>query len=90
MNKADLIAKMARDADITKVAAEKALNSFVHMVKESIRQSDNVRITGFGTYSLGHRTARKGRNPKTGQEIKIPAKNVVKFKPSSSFSDYIT
>ncbi len=89
MNKADLIAQISQDADITKVAAEKALNSFLLSVKESIRQSDTVRLAGFGTYSLGRRAARKGRNPKTGVEIKIPAKNVVKFKPSANFTNYV-
>jgi DNA-binding protein HU-beta len=89
MNKADLIAQIAQDADITKVAAEKALNSFVLTVKESVRKSETVRLAGFGTYSIGQRAARKGRNPKTGQEINVPAKSVVKFKVSSSFSDYI-
>ncbi len=90
MNKADLIAQISQDADITKVAAEKALNSFLLSIKESIRQSDTVRLAGFGTYSLGRRAARKGRNPKTGAEIKIPAKNVVKFKPSANFTNYVT
>ena len=90
MNKADIIAQIAQDADITKVAAEKALNSFVSTVKESVRQSETVRLAGFGTYSVGRRAARKGRNPKTGQEINIPAKSVVKFKASSSFSEYIS
>jgi DNA-binding protein HU-beta len=90
MNKADLIAQIAQDADITKVAAEKALNSFIGTVKESIRGSEAVRLAGFGTYSIGHRAARKGRNPKTGEKINIPAKKVVKFKPSNSFSEFIT
>jgi DNA-binding protein HU-beta len=89
MNKADLIAKIAEDADITKVAAEKALNSFIVTVKESIRKSETVRLAGFGTYSIGQRAARNGRNPKTGEKISIPAKKIVKFKPSSSFSNYI-
>ncbi len=89
MNKADLIAKIARETQTTKTAAEKMVNSFMATVKESIKRNETVRLASFGTYSIGYRSARNGRNPKTGEKISIPAKKTVKFKASANFSDYI-
>ena len=86
MNKADLVSRMAQDAGITKVAAEKALNSFMRTVKSSLSQSETIRLAGFGTYSVGRRAARNGRNPKTGERISIPAKKFIKFKPGNGLA----
>ncbi len=86
MNKADLITKMSREADITKVAAEKALHSFIKTVRDALARTEDVRLSGFGTFMVGNRAARNGRNPKTGQKISIPAKRVAKFRPGSALS----
>ena len=80
MTKADLISKMAKDAKITKVAAGKALNSVIEGITKAWKKSDSVTLVGFGTFSVSRRKARKGRNPQTGKEIKIPARKVAKFK----------
>ncbi len=83
MTKADLISKMAKDAKITKVAAGKALNSVIEGITKALKKSDSVTLVGFGTFSVSRRKARKGRNPQTGKEIKIPARKVAKFKAGS-------
>ena len=87
MTKADLIAQMAEDAGITKVAAGAALESFLKQVSDSLREGQRISLVGFGTFSLAKRAARKGRNPFTGETIKIKAKRVAKFKPSKELSD---
>ncbi|MFC1858097.1 HU family DNA-binding protein [Thermodesulfobacteriota bacterium] len=82
MTKAELIEKMAKDAGISKTAANAALNSFIGNVTKALKKKDGkVTLVGFGTFQKVRRKARKGRNPKTGEPLKIKAKNVVKFKP---------
>ncbi len=80
MTKAELVAIMSREAKVSKSAAEKALNAFTTAVAKVLKGGDKLTLTGFMTISVGKRKARKGRNPKTGEEIKIPATKVVKFK----------
>ena len=80
MTKADLIAAIAKDANIPKASAEKALNAFTSSVTKTLKKGDKLTLTGFGTFSVAKRKARKGRNPQTGKEIKIPANKVAKFK----------
>ncbi|RMF85980.1 MAG: HU family DNA-binding protein [Nitrospinota bacterium] len=80
MNRADLVAKIAKDAGITKKAAEKAIGSFIEGVKDALSRGENVTLVGFGTFSVAERAARKGRNPQTGAEIQIPASKTPKFK----------
>ena len=81
MTKAELVEKMAKDAKISKIAATKALDSFVDGVTKALKKKDGkVTLVGFGTFSKVKRKARKGRNPQTGAEINIKATNVVKFK----------
>ena len=82
MNKSDLISKMAGDASITKAQATEALNSFLDSTSGALKKGDKLILVGFGTFSVSKRAARTGRNPRTGAEIKIAAKNVVKFKAS--------
>ena len=90
MTKADLVEKMAKDAGISKAAANKALNSFVNSVTKALKKKDGrVTLVGFGTFSKTRRKARKGRNPQTGEEIKIKARNAVKFKPGKALKDAI-
>lgn len=86
MNRNDLVDVIAAAAEITKAEADKALAGFLGAVEKSLKKGDSVIITGFGSFSVNKRAARKGRNPKTGQEIKIPAKKVVKFKAGKSLA----
>ena len=82
MTKAELVEKMAEDSGITKVAAAAALDSFTANVAKALKKKDGkVTLVGFGTFMKVRRKARKGRNPQTGEVIKIKAANVVKFKP---------
>jgi len=81
MNKAELIAKMSKDANISKVAANDALDSLLDGIAKSLKKGNKVTLVGFGTFSVTKRKARVGRNPQTGAEIKIKAKRVAKFKP---------
>ena len=82
MNKANLIDKMASDADITKTAAATALDSLLGSIASTLSQGGKVTLVGFGTYSVSHRKARTGRNPQTGEEIQISASRTVGFKPA--------
>jgi len=87
MNKKELIATMAEMAGLKKVEAEKALNAFIEAVTDALATGDRVRIVGFGTFYVTKRAERKGRNPRTGEEIRIPARKVVKFKGSKGLFD---
>ena len=89
MNKAELISKIAEDAGITKVQASAALESFVEAVTKTLKKGDKLTLVGFGTFSVSKRAARKGRNPKTGETIKIKAKRVAKFKAGKELSEKI-
>jgi DNA-binding protein HU-beta len=89
MNKSDLISKMAGDASITKSQATEALNSFLDATSGALKKGDKLILVGFGTFSVSKRAARTGRNPRTGAEIKIAAKNVVKFKAGSDLSSKV-
>ena len=84
MTKAELIGKMAKDAKVAKADAEKAINSFVDGVKKALKKGEKVALIGFGTFSVTQRKARKGRNPQTGKEIKIPARKVPVFKAGAA------
>ncbi len=90
MTKAELVEKMAKDADISKTAAGTALNSFVESVTKALKKKDGkVTLVGFGTFQKTRRKARKGRNPQTGEVIKIKAANVVKFKAGKKLKDAV-
>ena len=89
MTKAELIASIAKDAKITKAAAEKALNSFTGNVTKALKKGDKLTLTGFCTFMVARRKARSGRNPRTGKEIKIPATKVAKFKPGNKLRDTV-
>ena len=79
MTKADIVAKLAEEIKVTKATAAKALSVVTGSVEEAIKKGEKLTIVGFGTFSVAERKARKGRNPKTGKEIKIAAKKVPKF-----------
>jgi len=83
MNKAELIDAMAADAGITKAQAKSALDSFTTNVSDALKKGGRVSLVGFGAFSVSRRNARTGRNPQTGAEIQIAAKNVAKFKAGS-------
>ncbi len=86
MNKAELIDAMAEKAGISKAAAKSALDGFVEATTKTLKKGGRVSLIGFGSFSVSKRNARTGRNPQTGAEIKIPAKNVVKFKAGADLS----
>ena len=89
MNKGDLIDAMAADAGITKTQAGAALDSMMNHIRKTLKKGDKVTLVGFGTYSVSKRAARTGRNPQTGKTIKIPAKNVVRFKAGKELSSAV-
>jgi DNA-binding protein HU-beta len=80
MNKAMLIDKIAKDAEITKSAAATAVDSLIHGITSALKKNQRVTLVGFGTWGVTKRKARTGRNPQTGETIKIKAKNAVRFK----------
>ena len=86
MNKGDLVSKIADECGLTKADATKALEIVLDSVVSTLKKGDKVTLVGFGTWSVSARSARTGRNPQTGAAIKIPAKNVVKFKAGKEFS----
>jgi len=82
MNKVELIAAVAEKAGMTKVDARKAVDAIVEVSKAELKKDGKIALVGFGTMSVTKRPARKGRNPRTGKDIKIAAKKVVRFKPA--------
>ena len=89
MNKTDLVNSMAENAGISKTAAKKALDGLLIDIEGALQKGNRVSLVGFGSWSVSRRSARDGRNPQTGETIKIKAKNVVKFKAGSDLSDAI-
>lgn len=90
MTKAQLVEKMAKDAGVSKTAANKALDSFLTSVKKGLKKKDGkVTLVGFGTFSKVRRKARKGRNPRTGEPIKIKASNTVTFKAGKALKSAV-
>ena len=87
MNKRDLIEKIASDADIAEASAERALSAIINKIIQTVTKDEDVQLFGFGTFKSGKRTARVGRNPQTGAEVKIPAVKTVKFVVSKIFKD---
>jgi DNA-binding protein HU-beta len=89
MNKAELIDSIADGANLSKADAKRALDAFLDATGGALKKGDKVALVGFGTFSVSKRAARKGRNPQTGKEINIAAKNVVKFKAGSELSNKV-
>lgn len=85
MNKGELIEAVAQEIGESKAVAEKAVNSVLNTIKANV--NDGVNLIGFGTFQVSERAARTGRNPKTGEEIKIEASKTVRFKPGKAFKD---
>jgi len=89
MNKADLIAKVAEEAALTKVQAENAINSFTGAISKSLSEGESVTLIGFGTFSVSERAARTGRNPQTGAALKIAAKKLPKFAAGKALKESV-
>ncbi len=89
MNKAQLIEAIAHKNDFTKADTERMLETFMDVVRKSVKKGDEVKLVGFGTFAKLKRKARKGRNPQTGQEIKIPATWYPKFRPGTEFKNML-
>lgn len=85
MNKSELIEIVAKETDITKATAEKALSATIAAVIKAVAKGDTVTLVGFGTFGSSKRAARTGRNPQTGKELKIAATTVPKFKAGATF-----
>jgi DNA-binding protein HU-beta len=86
MNKQELISAIAGKAGLTKADAKKGLDATIEAVGEALKAGDKVALVGFGSFSVSQRSARTGRNPQSGKEIKIAAKKVVRFKPGAELS----
>jgi len=89
MTKAELTSLIADKAGITKKAAENAINAFTEAVSETLAKGDSVSLVGFGSFKVTKRAEREGRNPRTGDKIKIPSAKVVKFSPGKALKDKI-
>jgi DNA-binding protein HU-beta len=89
MNKAELIDAVADAADISKASASRALDGALDTIAKALKQGDSVTLVGFGTFSVRERAARNGRNPRTGETIKIKASKVPGFKPGKALKDAI-
>jgi integration host factor subunit beta len=89
MIKADLVNKIAREMDIPKQEAEEGVNLFFHSIKEAILKGEEIEIRGFGSFRFRKRTSRSGRNPRTGEPVKVPPKKVLYFKPSKLLKELI-
>ncbi|MEA1935047.1 MAG: HU family DNA-binding protein [Thermodesulfobacteriota bacterium] len=89
MNKGELVNSMAKAGEISKAAAEDALNGLLETITDALSSGDKVTLVGFGTFSVTNRSARKGRNPQTGKEIQIKAKKVARFKAGSKLADAV-
>jgi DNA-binding protein HU-beta len=89
MNKQDLIDAVASEVGIAKSAAEEAINAFLDTVTNAVVEGDAVQLIGFGSFSMGARAARVGRNPKTGEPLHIAASKTVKFTAGKAFKDAV-
>ena len=89
MNKTELIEYIAKDADISKATATRAVESAIKKKKKTLKRGGTVSLVGFGTFSVGKRAARTGRNPRTGESIKIKAAKVPKFRPGKALKDAV-
>ncbi|RME00658.1 MAG: HU family DNA-binding protein [Deltaproteobacteria bacterium] len=89
MNKADLISHVAAEAELSKAKAEQAVNAMINGIKDALAEGKRVTLIGFGSFAVSERKARKGRHPRTGAEIDIPASKVLKFKPGKEIKEVL-
>ncbi len=89
MNKTELVAAVAEQAEISKKDAEKALKAFTDVISAELKKGEKVQLVGFGTFEVAERKAREGRNPQTGKTMKIAASKAPKFKPGKALKDMV-
>ena len=89
MNKQELVAAMAGKSGLTKADSEKALNAFTAAVADALGKGDSVQLVGFGTFAVSQRSARTGKNPRTGAKLQIAAQKVAKFKAGKALADKV-
>ncbi len=89
MNKAQLVETLASEVNITKADCERLIDSMVDTIKKTVKKGDDLTLVGFGTFTRSKRKARTGRNPQTGEAIKVPACTVPKFRPGKAFKDFL-
>lgn len=89
MKKSELIEAIAEEAEITKTEATKALDATFAVISKELAKGNKVPVAGFGTFNVSKRAAREGRNPRTGEKIKIPARKAVSFKAASALKDKV-
>lgn len=89
MNKSQLVEQIAQATSLSKANVEGILNCTIDSIRKAVKKGDDVTLVGFGTFTKSKRKARTGRNPQTGQEIKIPAMTVPKFRPGREFKDAV-
>ncbi len=89
MNKTDLITEVAKKTKMTKEQAAEAVDATFSCIEDALKQEDTVRIVGFGNFQVAKRKASTGRNPRTGEEVKIPASNVPKFRAGKALKDAV-
>lgn len=87
MNKSDLVSSVAKESGLTKTDAEKAIDATFKSITGALVKKEEVRLIGFGTFATANRAAAEGRNPRTGEKLKIPAKRVPKFRPGKQLKD---
>jgi len=89
MNKAELVETISKVTQQTKADTERYLDAFLDTVTKNVKKKDGVKLVGFGTFTISHRKARVGRNPQTGEEIKIPARKVPVFRPGKELKESV-
>ena len=89
MNKAELVAAIAEKTELSKKDSEKALKAFIDVVTEELKKGEKVQLVGFGTFEVSERAAREGRNPQTGETMKIEASKAPKFKAGKALKDMV-
>lgn len=89
MTKADLVERVAKEADLTKKDAEQLVEVVFDTIKDTLNRGEKIELRGFGSFRLRERGARQGRNPKTGTSVEIPAKRVAYFKPGKELKELI-
>lgn len=90
MNKNELIEELSDKTGFTKSDTQKFLNAYIESIQKALRQGNEVQLVGFGTFKVTSRKARTGRNPQTGKELKIPAKNVPSFRPGKALKESVS
>ncbi|MCM2279825.1 MAG: HU family DNA-binding protein [Oligoflexia bacterium] len=89
MNKTELVDLVSKQTQATKTSIEDILNAAIENIKKAVKKGDDVTLVGFGTFTKSKRKARSGRNPQTGEEIKIPAATVPRFRPGKEFKEAV-